>query len=82
MSVEHHRPPKLEESRKIQKFSTEKTIPYPGFEPRTSELAVGSLNHCTIGSVSRWILKVAYDYDNKTFVLEIFKILRSSHERP
>jgi hypothetical protein len=43
-----HRPPKPEGS---QKFSKEKTIPYPGFEPKTSGLAVGSLNHCTIGSV-------------------------------
>jgi hypothetical protein len=31
------------EVRKIQKFSTEKTIPYPGLELRTSGLAVGSL---------------------------------------
>jgi hypothetical protein len=51
MSVELHRPPKPEESQKNQKFSTDKTIPCPGFEPRTSGLAVGSLNHCTIGSV-------------------------------
>jgi hypothetical protein len=37
--------------RKIQKISTEKTIPYPGFEHRISGLAVDSLNHCIIGSV-------------------------------
>jgi hypothetical protein len=29
----------------------EKTISYPGSEPRSSGLAVGSLNYCTIGSV-------------------------------
>jgi hypothetical protein len=52
MSVELHRPRKPEKVRKIQKFSLNgKTIPYPRFEPRTSGLAVGSLNHCTIGSV-------------------------------
>jgi hypothetical protein len=33
--------------RKIKNFSMEKTIPYPEFEPRTSQLVVGSLNHCT-----------------------------------
>jgi hypothetical protein len=48
MSVELYRPPKPEENRKN---STEKTIPYPGFKPRTSGLAVGSLNHCTIGRI-------------------------------
>jgi hypothetical protein len=37
--------------RKIQNYATEKTIPYPGLEPRTSCLAVGSFNHYTIGSV-------------------------------
>jgi hypothetical protein len=36
--------------RKIRNFSTEKTLPYPGFEPRT-RLAVGTLHHCTIGLV-------------------------------
>jgi hypothetical protein len=35
---------------KIQNFSTEKTIPYLEFEPSSSGLAVGSLNHCIIGS--------------------------------
>jgi hypothetical protein len=51
MSVEIHRPPKTEESQKNSKNFNGKTIPYPGLESRTSGLAVGSLNHCTIGSV-------------------------------
>jgi hypothetical protein len=51
MSVELYRPPKPEERQKNLKFFTEKTISYPRFEPRTSGLAVGSINHCTIGSV-------------------------------
>jgi hypothetical protein len=37
----------LKKVRKIQ-TSTEKTIPYPGFEPGTSGLAVGRHSHCTI----------------------------------
>jgi hypothetical protein len=51
MRVELHRPPKPEESQKNSKFFNGKTIHYRGFEPRTSGLTVGSLNHCTIGSV-------------------------------
>jgi hypothetical protein len=47
MSVKLNRPPKPEESLKDSKFNV-KTIPYPGFEPGTSGLAVGSHNHCTI----------------------------------
>jgi hypothetical protein len=43
-------PSKPEESQKNSIFNG-KTIPYPGFKPRTSGLAVGSHNHCTIGSV-------------------------------
>jgi hypothetical protein len=50
MSVKLNRPPKPEESQKNSNFSTAKTIPY--LEPKTSGLAVGSLNHCTIGSTS------------------------------
>jgi hypothetical protein len=50
MSVKLNRPPKLEESQKNSNFNG-KTISYPGFEPGTSGLAVGSHNHCTIGSV-------------------------------
>jgi hypothetical protein len=38
MSVKLNRPPKPEES---QKKLQRKTIPYPGFEPGTSGLAVG-----------------------------------------
>jgi hypothetical protein len=49
-SVELYRPPKPEVSQKSSKFFNGKSIPYPGFEPRTSGLAVGSLNHCTIES--------------------------------
>jgi hypothetical protein len=41
---------KPEESQKNSNFNG-KTIPYPGFEPGTSGLAVGSHKHCTIGSV-------------------------------
>jgi hypothetical protein len=47
MSVKLNRPPKPEESQKNSNFNG-KTIPYPGFEPGTSGLAVGSDNHCTI----------------------------------
>jgi hypothetical protein len=47
MSVKLNRPPKPEESQKNSNFN-EKTIPYPGFEPGTSGIAVGSHNHCTI----------------------------------
>jgi hypothetical protein len=47
MSVKLNRPPKPEESQKDSNFNG-KTIPYPGFEPGTSGLAVGSHNHCTI----------------------------------
>jgi hypothetical protein len=47
MSVKLNRPPKPEESQKNSNFNG-KTIPYPGFEPGTSGLAVGSHNHCTI----------------------------------
>jgi hypothetical protein len=47
MSVKLNRPPKPEESQKDSNING-KTIPYPGFEPGTSGLAVGSHNHCTI----------------------------------
>jgi hypothetical protein len=47
MSVKLNRPPKLEESQNDSNFNG-KTIPYPGFEPGTSGLAVGSHNHCII----------------------------------
>jgi hypothetical protein len=47
MSVKLNRPPKPEESQKDLNFNG-KTIPYPGFKPGTSGLAVGSHNHCTI----------------------------------
>jgi hypothetical protein len=40
MSVKLNRPPKPEESQKNSNFNG-KTIPYPGFEPGTSGLAVG-----------------------------------------
>jgi hypothetical protein len=39
-----NRPPKPEESQKDSNFNG-KAIPYPGFEPGTSGLAVGSHNH-------------------------------------
>jgi hypothetical protein len=47
MSVKLNRPPNPEESQKNSNFNG-KTIPYPGFEPGTSGLAVGRHNHCTI----------------------------------
>jgi hypothetical protein len=47
MSVKLNRPPKAEESEKNSNFNG-KTIPYSGFEPGTSGLAVGRHNHCTI----------------------------------
>jgi hypothetical protein len=47
MSVKLNRPPKPEESQNNSNFNG-KTIPYPGFEPGTSGLAVGRHNHCTI----------------------------------
>jgi hypothetical protein len=50
MSVKLYRLPKPEESQKNSNFNG-KTIPFPGFEPSTSRLAVGRHNHCTIGSV-------------------------------
>jgi hypothetical protein len=50
MSVKLNRPPKPEENQ--ENFSTDKTIPHPGFEPST----IGSLNHCTIGLVCDLLL--------------------------
>jgi hypothetical protein len=47
MSVKLNRPPKPEESQEDSNFNG-KAIPYPGLEPGTSGLAVGSHNHCTI----------------------------------
>jgi hypothetical protein len=55
MSVKLNRSPKPEESHKNSN-SNGKTIPFPGFEPGTSGLAVGSHNHCTIGSVGSYKL--------------------------
>jgi hypothetical protein len=54
MSVKLNRPPKPEESQKDSIFNG-KTIPYPGFEPGTSGLAVGSHNRCTswVGGFTR-----------------------------
>jgi hypothetical protein len=57
MSVRINHPPKPEESQKNSNFNV-KTIPYPGLEPGTSELAVGSHNHCTIWVGERVILRV------------------------
>jgi hypothetical protein len=45
MSVKLNCPPKPEESQKNLNFNG-KIIPYPGLEPGTSGLAVGSHNHC------------------------------------
>jgi hypothetical protein len=47
---------KPEESQKNSNFNG-KTIPYPGFEPGTSGLAVGSHNHCTIGLLADGIIR-------------------------
>jgi hypothetical protein len=56
MSVKLNRPPKPEESQKDSKIqtSTEKTIPYPGFEPGTSGLAVSSHTTAPLGRFSVW----------------------------
>jgi hypothetical protein len=63
MSVKLNRPPKPEESQKNSNFNR-KTIPYPGFEPGTSGLAVGRHNHCTI-----WVgLVIVRKTENKTLV--------------
>jgi hypothetical protein len=45
MSVKLKRPTKPEESQRDSNFNG-KTIPYPGFKPGTSGLAVGSHKHC------------------------------------
>jgi hypothetical protein len=50
MSDKLIRPPKPEERQNNSNLNG-KTIPYPGFEPGTSGLAVGGYNHCTIGSI-------------------------------
>jgi hypothetical protein len=50
MSVKLNRPPKPEESQKDSNFNG-KTIPYPGFEPGTSGLAVGSQTTAPFGSI-------------------------------
>jgi hypothetical protein len=56
MNVELHRPPKPEEGQKnFQSFSTEKTIPYPGFEPKTSALAVVQKLDVQLNNVMRLI---------------------------
>jgi hypothetical protein len=56
MNVKLNRPSKPEESQKNANFNG-KTIPYPGLEPATFELAFGSHNHCTIGSVFCWVTR-------------------------
>jgi hypothetical protein len=76
ISVKLNRPPKPEESQKDSYFNG-KTIPYPGFEPGTSGLAVGSHNHCTI-----WVgnprplvagaFKISYTKCHKRGLLEKF----------
>jgi hypothetical protein len=66
MSIELNRPPKPEDSQKNSNFNG-KTIPYSGFEPGTSGLAVGSHNHCTIGSVNGFIYITYYIYDLRVF---------------
>jgi hypothetical protein len=48
MNIKLNRPPKPEESQKDSNFNGGKTIPYRGFEPGTSGLAVSNHNHCTI----------------------------------
>jgi hypothetical protein len=68
MSVNLNRPGKPEESQKNSNFNG-KTIPYPGFEPRTSGLAVGSHNHCTIGSVD-WYYTLGTEFHNPDSSLE------------
>jgi hypothetical protein len=58
--------------RKIQKFSIEKTIPYPEFELRTSQLVVDNLNHCTIRSVY-FIIFWVLNYSKSKFCFEHFE---------
>jgi hypothetical protein len=41
--------------KKLQKIQKITKLPYPGFEPRTSGLAVCSLNHCTFGMEDAYI---------------------------
>jgi hypothetical protein len=45
---------KSEETKKLKKNSNfnGKTIPYAGFKPITSRIAIGKFNYCIIGSVS------------------------------
>jgi hypothetical protein len=73
MSVKLNRPPKPEESQKKSNFNG-KTIPYPGFEPGTSGLAVGSHNHCTI-----WVgaISLALIFDFTTEYYDLFVLLIS-----
>jgi hypothetical protein len=77
MSVKLNRPPKPEESQKDSNYNG-KTIPYPGFEPRTSGLTVGSHNHCTIwvggadGSATDFFL-----HKNLFFPIEIINFSNS-----
>jgi hypothetical protein len=78
MSVKLNRPPKPEESQKNSNFNG-KTIPYPGFEPGTSGLAVGSHNHCTIGSVELNKAKLLLRSNPMDFY-RIFKILKMGVE--
>jgi hypothetical protein len=59
MSVKLNRPLKPEKNQKNSNFNG-KTILYPGFEPGTSGLAVGSHNLCTIEKVNRGF---KFDFD-------------------
>jgi hypothetical protein len=65
MSVKLNRPTKPEESQKNSNFNG-KTIPYPGFEPGTSGLAVGRHNHCTI-----WVSSLVSTPKKKSFLSQI-----------
>jgi hypothetical protein len=71
MSVKLNRPPKPEECQKNSNFNG-KTIPYPGFEPGTSGLAVGSHTHCTIGSVFKKSREQITDVSKE--ILEALKV--------
>jgi hypothetical protein len=67
--------PKPEESQKNSNFNG-KTIPYPGFEPGTSGLAVGSQNHCTIwvGSNMVMLLNIGFVHQKSKQMNKIQKI--------
>jgi hypothetical protein len=78
MSVKLNRLPKPEESQKDSNFKG-KTILYPGFEPGTSGLAVGSHNHCTIWVGRRHSLVQSYVHKYGNVVSKYRKLTFIGH---